>query len=223
MVFEIKAIIFDYGNVLCLPQPAEDIQAMAAAVNMPLDDFTKIYWRDRTAYDRAEMEPPEYWGRLTGRQLDAAEVAKLVDLDNRSWTHPNEKTLAYVDAAKRKHLRTALLSNLPAGLKTVLENDCNWLPDFDVRTYSCDVRKTKPDPGIYEECVRALGVKHPEAVFLDDRPENVKGAMEIGIRAVLFQSAEQALTDLRTQYGVNLQPDGRPAGLSRAAVRPVRT
>ena len=223
MVFEIKAIIFDYGNVLCLPQPAEDIQAMAAALGMPVADFSKIYWRDRLPYDRADLDPQTYWNRVAGRQLQSAEVSKLVELDNKSWTHPSEAMIDKVDAARRKGLRTALLSNLPMPLRDALEKDCPWLPHFDVKTYSCDVRKAKPDRQIYDACVSALGVKPPEIVFLDDRPENVKGAMELGIHALLFESPERALLDLSAQYGVNLRPDAPRAGLTRGGVLPVRT
>lgn len=210
MSFEIKAIIFDYGNVLCDPQPPEDIRAMAAAVNLPPDEFTTLYWRNREAYDRAEMDPGQYWSGLAGRQLDPAQIKELVDLDNRSWTHPREKMLPYVDAVRQKGLRTALLSNLPVTLRDALENDCPWLPRFDVRTYSCDIRKTKPNRAMYDACIRDLGVKPPEALFLDDRPENVKGAMERGVHGLLFESPERALLDLSAQYGISLGQRGRP-------------
>ena len=42
MSLEIKAIIFDYGNVLCRPQPDGDIEAMATAVNLPVNEFREI-------------------------------------------------------------------------------------------------------------------------------------------------------------------------------------
>lgn len=209
MPFEIKAIVFDYGNVLCEPQPPEDIQAMAAALGLPADEFTNIYWRDREAYDRAEMDPGEYWNRMASRQLDQAEVAGLVELDNMSWMHPRRKMLPYVEAARQIGLRTALLSNLPVPLRDALENDCPWLPRLDVRTYSCEIRKTKPNRAIYDACIRDLGVKPPEIVFLDDRPENVNGATELGIHALLFESPERAALDLAAQYGISLRQNGR--------------
>jgi putative hydrolase of the HAD superfamily len=93
-------------------------------------------------------------------------------------------------------LRTALLSNLPVPLRDALENDCSWMPRFDVRTYSCNVRSSKPDRAIYDHCVNELGVKPENAVFLDDRPENVEGAARTGIHALLFQTVVGAARDL---------------------------
>lgn len=203
--FEIKAIIFDYGNVLCEPQTPEDLAAMAEALTLPPDQFRSIYWRDRVPYDRAEFDPTQYWTRAAGRTLDPALVEKLTALDNKSWTHPSKKMLPYVDAARRKGLRTALLSNLPAPLKDALEKDCPWLPRFDVKTYSCEIGKTKPDREIYDICVRDLGVKPPEIVFLDDRPENIKAAAELGIHGILFETPERAVLDLASQYGVSFR------------------
>lgn len=209
MPFEIKAIIFDYGNVLCEPQPTEDLEAMAAALGLAAGKFPELYWRDRVAYDRDEMNPAEYWNQLAGRRLEAAEIKKLVELDNKSWTHPRENMIPLVETARQRGLRTALLSNLPVPLRDALENDCPWQPRFDVRTYSCTVRKTKPDREIYEACVRDLGLKPPEIVFLDDRLENVKGAAELGIHGLLFESTERAALDLAAQFGISLRQDGQ--------------
>jgi putative hydrolase of the HAD superfamily len=204
MPSRIKAIIFDYGNVLCEPQPPEDIAAMAAELAQPIDQFGPIYWRDRASYDRAEMNTAEYWARVAGRQLVSDEIAKLNDLDNKSWTHPRAATIPWVAAMHGLGLRTALLSNLPASLRDVLEKDAPWLPAFDVKTYSCTVRVTKPDRKIYRHCLSGLGVKASEAVFLDDRPENVDAAKKLGIHAILFQTAEGAAADLAASYGLTV-------------------
>src|SRR5258708_2138511 len=154
----IRAIIFDYGNVLCQPQPPEDIEAMAAELGHTAGQFAAIYWRDRVPYDRAETDPTEYWNRVAGRQLTADQIEKLTHLDNRSWLHPREATIRWVTAASRQGLRTALLSNLPTPLREALENNALWLPSFDVRPHSCTVGRTKPDRALYEHCVRSRGV-----------------------------------------------------------------
>lgn len=204
----IKAIIFDYGNVLCEPQPEEEVQAIAAILGIPRDELVNRYWRDRGPYDRADLDPVEYWTRLAGRKLEVSEIQDAIDLDNKSWTHPRPQTLQWVDTARRNGLHTALLSNLPVPLREALEHDCPWLPHFDVRTYSCSVRANKPDRAIYEECLRGLGVKPQEAVFLDDRRENIDGAGDLGIHGVWFQTAEGAAKQLAAQYGIAVNGHG---------------
>lgn len=204
MTNEIKGIIFDYGNVLCEPQTAADLEQMAALLEMSAGEFHDRYWRDRIAYDRAAMDPPTYWTRVADRKLENGFVAKLTDLDNRSWLRPREAMLAPARKTRQIGLRIALLSNLPTPLRDALETDAPWLPQFDVRTYSCVLGVTKPDAAIYEKCVGDLGLQPSEVVFLDDRPENVKGANAVGLHAVHFESAAQALGELSSRYGVVL-------------------
>ena len=49
----------------------------------------------------------------------------------------------------------------------------------------------KPDHRIFELALKRFGIKADETVFIDDNPNNVKAACEVGIHGVLFQSCEQ--------------------------------
>jgi FMN phosphatase YigB (HAD superfamily) len=51
-----KAVIFDYGNVLCESQPAADVQALAHILELPVSRFTEIYWQFRGPYDAAALD-----------------------------------------------------------------------------------------------------------------------------------------------------------------------
>ncbi len=42
----------------------------------------------------------------------------------------------------------------------------------------------KPERRIYELTLQRLGVQGPEAVFLDDIGQNLKGAAQLGIRGI---------------------------------------
>ena len=55
----------------------------------------------------------------------------------------------------------------------------------------------KPDPAIYHLILRKLGVAAQEAVFVDDFIENIVGAEQLGLHAIRFVSAQQAMADLR--------------------------
>ena len=50
--------------------------------------------------------------------------------------------------------------------------------------YTCEVGLAKPDPRVYRLLCDQLAVSPREVVFLDDRPENVKGACELGSERV---------------------------------------
>ena len=49
---------------------------------------------------------------------------------------------------------------------------------------SCKAGFRKPDPRIYELCLKELGVPAPETVFLDDLGMNLKAAKKFGIRTI---------------------------------------
>jgi glucose-1-phosphatase len=48
----------------------------------------------------------------------------------------------------------------------------------------------KPDAGAYDHVVQAIGVPADRIVFFDDLPENIEGALERGLKAVLVTSPE---------------------------------
>ena len=58
------------------------------------------------------------------------------------------------------------------------------------------VRVMKPDHRIFELALDRFGIKASESVFIDDNPNNVRAASEVGIRGILFQSREQLVKEL---------------------------
>jgi 2-haloacid dehalogenase len=58
------------------------------------------------------------------------------------------------------------------------------------------VRVMKPDHRIFELALDRFGIKASESVFIDDNPNNVRAATEVGIRGILFQSREQLVKEL---------------------------
>jgi putative hydrolase of the HAD superfamily len=200
---QLKAIIFDYGNVLSEPQGRAEIEAMAALFEAPVDVFEKAYWRDRLAYDAAGLTPPAYWnavGEQLSHALSGREFERAIALDSRSWGYPRAVVVKWAKALSAAGMRTAVLSNMPVALREYVENDCPWMPRFDQRTYSCDLGLAKPAPEIFRHCLNGLGVDPGEALFLDDRMENVRAARDLGIHALEFRSPEQVQCEMNGSF-----------------------
>src|SRR5690242_8267303 len=139
-----KAIVFDYGHVLCAPQAPAEVAQMAALASLPVPQFVERYWRSRLAYDEAALDPIAYWHSIA-EHLSRAEIDRLIDLDCRSWAHPDPIMPGWARQVASAGLRTALLSNMPVPVRDYVQR-CAWLPGFDFCVFSCDLRISKPSP-----------------------------------------------------------------------------
>ena len=52
---------------------------------------------------------------------------------------------------------------------------------------SADVHMVKPDEGIYHKFIERFSVNPSECLFIDDREDNVSGAVKSGINAVVYK------------------------------------
>ena len=188
------ALILDYGNVLTLEQPAEWCDTVGEHLGARADDVRRAYWEHRQPYD-AGLTAEEYWGRVlasiprrTRTHEPTALTRWLVDADIAGWTHFREEMWAVAKAFRARGGRTAILSNggpeITAGLRARRRLE-DW---FDVVVVSYEVGVCKPDPRIYEVCLSRLGVDAPQALFVDDRAENVDAAAKLGLQTVHFTS-----------------------------------
>ena len=207
----LRAVVFDYGNVLCHPQQPCDVEIMARVCGLPIPRFQHLYWKFRMPYDRGELTGDSYWASVAaedGQVLDRKQVAELTTLDAESWSRPNRATIEWVAQLRRAGLGLGLLSNMPFEISRYLTAHCDWLALFDSFTFSCDVGQVKPDPAIYQICLEKLKLAAAEVLFLDDIAANVEGACALGIHGLIFDTVEQTVARVKERFEVPV-PDFR--------------
>ena len=205
MPIPIKGLIFDYGNVLCRPQEASDVVAMAAVLQVPPDQFAPAYWRPRLKYDEALLDAGSYWQTIASdlnRAISPADIAELTRLDDESWSRPDPCMMDFAKRLRDAGVRTAILSNMPLSLRCYLTDSATWLPEFDHMTFSCDVKMVKPGEGIYHHCIWGLGTVAGETLFLDDRDENVETAQRVGLHSFVFTTPSAAKQILEEKFAL---------------------
>jgi putative hydrolase of the HAD superfamily len=185
---------FDFGGVICTPQPDEDLAALAAVAGpVSVADFRDSYWPSRIAYDQAVLTATEYWqdvgGRL-GKTYTQAQIGELVRLDIASWGHLQEGTLALIRDLQSAGQRLAVLSNMPVEVARAI---AGWpvAGYFEQLLFSCDFGAVKPDRTYFGQVLDRLGVPAHEVTFIDDRQENVTAAARMGMRAIRFTDPAQ--------------------------------
>jgi putative hydrolase of the HAD superfamily len=97
----------------------------------------------------------------------------------------------------RPRYRTAILSDAWPGVRDVFTQVFGLDAVVDKIIISAEEGIAKPDPRIFRIAAERLGVRPQEAVFVDDRPENVQGARAVGMRGIQFETREQTIADVR--------------------------
>lgn len=202
----IRAVLFDYGGVIGYAPDEQQFAAAARDAAMPLDDFMLAFWLHRIPYDAGKLTPDEYWREVltaTGGEFDPARVPVMIQHEISFWLRMDQRVLDWSDQLRAQGVRTGILSNMPPPLGRYLrENPGDCLKHFDHTTFSFETGGVKPHPEIYHHSLTGVATEADQTLFLDDRPENVAGAREIGMQAELFESWEGFLATGLPRYAL---------------------
>lgn len=196
---DIQAVIFDYGCVLCVDQPAGDRARIEAVAGVDGARLWPAYWDGRPDYDRAMVTGHEFWsqvGERVGAAWDRERRDALIQADIASWLHMNWRMVAWLEAIADTGMPVGLLSNAPLEIRDAILDGQAWSGRLTHATFSCDVGALKPAPEIYLHSLEGLGVAPGDALFIDDRAVNVEGAERVGLRAVRFVDPGDLAADL---------------------------
>jgi|SRR5581483_7055911 len=199
----VRAVIFDFGGVLCFHPDEARIARAAAVSGLPVDRFLKGLWQTRREYDAGRIEPAEYWRGVIGPGFRESNLSELIRHEVELWNRYDQRVFDWIGRLRAAGNRTAILSNLPRVLGEALRVTPGFLDPFDHVTFSYELGVIKPEALIYEDAIRGVGVKPDEALFLDDRLENVEGGRAVGLRAELYSGWEGfAQSGLAERYGL---------------------
>ena len=196
---KIKAVILDYGEVLCYPPTSEEWGRMASVFNLDPGEFRQLWGRHRLAYDRGDISYKASWSTLMEEasvKMDPEQLQHVGRWDLEMWGHVNPTMVEWVAQIRLSGIRIALVSNMPHEMIRYSRQNFSWLRHFDHLTFSAEVRLVKPEPAIYRHSLDGLGVAAADALFVDDKEVNVEGARAVGLRAVQFSSVRQFRGDL---------------------------
>ena len=204
----VKAVISDFGGVLTSPLMGS-FEAFRERSGVSLE----VLGQSIAALAIAQGSNPLFeleTGRLSeGEFLGALaqeltqRMGRTIELDGFGETYfaeldVNEPFLAYLRELQTRGYRLAICTN------NVREWEPLWramVPVdelFEVVIDSSAVGSRKPERQIYEETLAALGVQAPSTVFVDDLEINCAAARQLGMRAVWFQTTEQAMADIES-------------------------
>jgi putative hydrolase of the HAD superfamily len=183
---DLRALILDYGGVLGHPQPVDWYASMGADLGVGEETFRDAYWQHRHAYDSG-LPVDQYWQRVhetIGRPYLPHRLDQLIRSDVASWTRYREEIWTIARSFRDRGGRTGFLSNSGPEMMARVRADRALDAWFDVVIVSAEVGLSKPDPRIYELALSRLGVGPAQALFVDDRADNVEAAARLGMRTL---------------------------------------
>jgi putative hydrolase of the HAD superfamily len=196
-----RAVILDYGAVLCHEPLQHEIEFMAGIFRVSPAQFLALWSAPRGDYDRGDLSTPEYWAILSreaGVELTPELIEQLSHADKEMWSRVNTEMIQWLSTLRPAGYQTALLSNMQFDMIAHMRANFPWLGDFDHQVFSAEVRLIKPDAAIYRHCLERVGVQASEAIFVDDREENIATARALGILSFRFRSVADLRRDLES-------------------------
>ena len=154
------------------------------------------------------FDDPEISGSpISGQETTAAYLQRIVNELNLPQSAiallsdaPNflvvESQLISFIRSSRSVLKSALCSDAPDWLRGQLNEGWKIADLFDVIIISSEVGLIKPDPEMYLLTLDRLKVLPQEAIFIDDKENNVIGAQAVGMLGIQFKDSAQTLQEI---------------------------
>jgi putative hydrolase of the HAD superfamily len=211
----IRALISDFGGVLTTPL-SESFLAFEKESRVSLQELGTAMQRAGEAYgehplyalERGEIAEVEFGRRMEEQLGDGFDLARL--RHHLGQIEPNPAMVGYVRELRGRGLRTALLTNNVREWEPLWRAKVPELDDlFEVIVDSAFVGMRKPERRIYELTLERLGggLAAEECLFVDDLEVNCEGARALGMTAVRFEDADQAIRELEDAIFRNERPD----------------
>lgn len=162
---------------------------------------SKYFGHDKSLVQQAEdLLNQSHTGLITYDDF-VGTIAKMANISFENAFQEIENTvqntdlLAYIKKLKLNY-KIGMLSNAAD----------NWLAEmfipnqlalFDEIALSYEIGVAKPSQSAYQHIADKLGVELKECVFIDDQERYCRAAEDFGMKAIVFRSNEQIVTELK--------------------------
>lgn len=183
---ETNTVIFDLGKVL---------------VQYDWETYLSSFQFDETTYEVIanavflnedwekgdEGTPADEWLQLFIENAPQYEAEIREVYENLGdCVYPFNYTLDFVEYFEEKGYRIFFLSNYSDGLYEKTKEKLSFIEAFDGGIFSYREKCIKPDKTIYKLLLERYDICPEEALFFDDREDNVAVAKELGIQGIVF-------------------------------------
>lgn len=200
----IKAIFFDNDGVLSdIGLKTTIPKQYAKEYNISSEDFYAAIhehqaWKDFTLGLITEAEYFKVCAEhLTTGKFNSERFKELLD----KYTFPNLSMIKFIKNELVGKYKLEVISNSPKEWFDRFLQRTNLYDIIEIKLASGYVHLRKPDKKIFELAIKEAGIKPEECIYIDDRPERIDGAIELGIKIVIFDGNVKHLKEQINNLG----------------------
>ena len=198
----IRAIICDIGEVLLSTADSNGHKKWRDRLGLKEEELYSAISKAggmiglTSAATLGKVSVRELWQHVS--RLYGLDDEQLRELQHDFWSFGHFNTeLAQFLKSLRPRYKTATLSNAWLDAREAVNRKYRLHDFVDLMIFSAEEGYAKPDARLYQIALTRLGVRSEEVVFLDDAVRNVDAARLLGMRAIQFRNAAQAIAEMQ--------------------------
>ena len=177
----IKAIIFDWGGVLINKPSIGLIKYFANYFKVKEDDLKHAVKSLMDSFQKGKISEENFWKIVCNKlNVNIPKVESLWEIGFKEVYREKTKVLQLIRVLKKNGYKIGFLSNTEIPSMNFFFKQKYKI--FDVLIFSCMEGYRKPEENIFKIMIKKLKVLPYEAIFIDDKQENIIGAKNVGFK-----------------------------------------
>lgn len=194
----IEAVIFDMGGVFINTFDHSARQSMAQRYGISEKELDRIVFHNSLSADAEKglYSKEELLERMAQQVGITLEDATAFYMEYFSKDEEDAELVAFVRTLK-PHYKLGLLSNAYPGTREWMQKYHTFLDLFEISFFSAEAGMRKPEPEFFRLILDAMQVVPQKTLFVDDFPENIAGAQQMGMQTVWYTDREKCIPLLK--------------------------
>ena len=200
-IAEINALAVDAGGVIRNEVDPQMHTYFHSLLQVKKEVYEEVWNQLYPLLSTGQISEDEFFNKMhsltKSSTPDSFPFAESVTAELGRLFQANKKVLGMIRIAKDRGYKVALASNSHP-MQVRVDEERGLYDIFNIRVLSHEIGVKKPDPEFYNIVVRKLNVQHGNIIFIDDRKENIEGAIRAGMNGIVHVNAQQMSRDLHT-------------------------
>lgn len=206
-----QAIIFDLGNVLLEISFKRVCRYWAGISGCDPQELYTNFPRDEVfaGFEKGQVGPELFRNHVMTKLGCTMSATEFDNGWNAIFVRPVPGIQSVLDQLKKRYRLVGLSNTNPIHAAWWQAPYGSLIAMLERLFVSHEIGVRKPEPQAYEKVLEYLKLRPEEVIFIDDTPENVNAANQLGIKGLIMQSTSRLVRDLR-ELGISvaLSPEG---------------